>query len=59
MDHKEIAMHLTLKAMEIGYIPKKDIAYNGAEDPYGDCTMCAAKNVNDFFQETLRRLNNG
>lgn len=57
MDHKEIAMQLTLKAMEVGYIPKKDIGFNDADDPYSDCTMSAAKNVNDFFQATLRRLN--
>ncbi len=57
MDHKEIALQLTLKAIECKLIQAKSLAYNTAEDPTNDCAMSAAKDVNDFYQETLRRLN--
>lgn len=57
MDHKEIALQLTLKAIECKLIQAKPLDYSIAKDPTNDSAMSAAKNVNDFYLETLRRLN--
>lgn len=58
MDHKEIAMHLTMKAMETGLIPKKYEGDCKQQEREVEIAQCSAKLVNDFFQETLNRLNN-
>ena len=56
MDHKEIALQLTIKAMEFGLIQAKPLS-NFSGDAWEAANQFATKQVNDFYQETLRRLN--
>lgn len=58
MDHKEIALQLTMKAMELGMIKCKPENFFSGEDPYEEANKFASKQINDFYQETLQRLNN-
>lgn len=57
MEHKEIALQLTLKAMETGLIPKKDQRKFQLDYAEEEVAKVSAQMVNDFFQETLNRLN--
>lgn len=58
MDHKEIALRLTVKAMEFGLIKAKPENFFSGDDTWEEANQFAAKQVNDFYQETLQRLNN-
>ena len=58
MDKSEIALQLTLKAMEQGFILKKDFRTFEGDDPIEEANRYTAKQVNDFYQETLNRLLN-
>ncbi len=55
MEHKEIALQLTLKAIETGLITKQD--YNSSM-PIETANQLAAKQVSDFYENILKRLNN-
>ena len=57
MDHKEIALQLTIKAMEFGLLQAKPENHFEGTNSYEEANQFAAKQVNDFYQETLRRLN--
>ena len=56
MTYPEIALQLTLKAMETGLIVPKSLNTCKGPDLYAESTMDCAKRVNDFYQETMRRL---
>lgn len=58
MNHKEIALQLTIKAMELGLIKTKPEKFFSGDDAWEEANQFAAKQVNDFYAETLRRLNN-
>ena len=58
MNHKEIALQLTIKAMEFGLIKTKPENFFSGDDTWEQANQFAAKQVNDFYSETLRRLNN-
>lgn len=56
MYHKEIAMQLTIKALESGYIPKKDWKTFEGEDPIEAATNYAANQISDFYKTIYDRL---
>lgn len=58
MEKSEIALNLTMKAMELGLIGMKDMRSFDAEDPIEAANQYAAKQVNDFYRETYKRLLN-
>lgn len=57
MSNSEIAMNLTLKAMEEGYIPKKSINLFDGEDQFTEATKYAAAQVGEFYQRVLDAFN--
>lgn len=57
MNHAEIALQLTLKAMEHGLIARKDFKLFDDADPIGSANRDVAKQVSDFYEYTLKRLN--
>lgn len=56
MDHKDVALQLTLKALETGYIPKKDWKICDGEDPMKAATEYTANQISDFYQTIYDRL---
>lgn len=58
MQNSEIALQLTLKAMELGLIRAKPENFFSGDNPWEEANEFAAKQVNDFYQETMRRLLN-
>lgn len=58
MTNSEIAMQLTLKALEEGYIPKKSLNHFEVEDPFAEATKYAAAQVSDFYQRVFDALGN-
>ncbi len=54
--YPEIALQLTMKAMETGLIAPKPTNFCKSEDPFAESTNDCVKRVNDFYQETMRRL---
>lgn len=56
MDKAEIALHLTSKAMELGLIRVKPENFFEGENSFEEANKFAAKQVNDFYHETLQRL---
>jgi len=56
MNYDEIALQLTLKAMEQGFIQCKPANICKGPDLYEEANQHAVKQINDFYQETLRRL---
>lgn len=58
MQNSEIALQLTLKAMELGLIRVKPENYFEGDNPWEEANKFAVKQVNDFYQETMRRLLN-
>lgn len=58
MEKSEIALRLTEKAMELGFIQVKPEGSFGGENSYEEANRFAAKQVNDFYHETLQRLIN-
>lgn len=57
MNNPEIALQLTLKALEQGMIIKKDNSLFDGNDPIEDANQHFAKQVSDFYEYTLKRLN--
>ena len=58
LDNKDIALQLTLKALELGYIPKKRENFFAGEDPFQETTKYAADQISDFFIEIYNKLGN-
>lgn len=58
MSNSEIAMQLTLKALEEGYIPKKSLNHFSGEDPFAEATKYAATQISDFYQKVYDSLGN-
>lgn len=58
MEKSEIALQLTLKAMEQGLIVGKTFQAFDSEDPIEAANQYTAKQVNDFYRETYKRLLN-
>ena len=56
MKNDEIALQLTLKAMELGIIKVKPENFFEGENSWEAANKYAAKQINDFYQETMRRL---
>lgn len=56
MQNSEIALQLTLKAMDIGLIKVKPENFFEGDSSWELANTFAAKQVNDFYQETMRRL---
>jgi hypothetical protein len=59
MENKEIALHLTLKAMEAGLISVKPSNHIRGDDPYEESTQHAIKQVSDFYRSMLEVINKG
>lgn len=58
MDNKEIALQLTLKALELGYIPQKSENLFAGEDSPKEATKYAAEQISMFFIEVYNQLGN-
>ena len=58
MQNSEVALQLTLKAMELGLIRTKPENFFEGDNPWEAANEFAAKQVNDFYRETMRRLIN-
>lgn len=58
MTTSEIAMQLTLKALEEGYIPRKAVNLFEGEDPFAEASKYAAAQVGDFYQRVFDALKN-
>lgn len=56
MNNFEIALQITLKAMEEGYITQKSENFCSGPDPIETANEFAVKQICDFYTETLRRL---
>lgn len=59
MNYDEIALQLTVKAMEHGLIKPMPVNMCKGPDLYSEASQHAAKLVNDFYQETMHRLEEG
>lgn len=57
MNNTEIALQLTLKAMEERYITRKSENFCNGPDPIEASNQFSAKQICDFYVETLHRLN--
>lgn len=57
MNNFEIALQITLKAMEEKYILRKSENFCSGADPIETANEFAVKQICDFYTETLRRLN--
>ena len=57
MNNTEIALQLTLKAMEESYITRKSENFCDGPDPIETANQFSAKQICDFYAKTLRRLN--
>ena len=58
MEHKEIALQLTLKAIETGLITKQDYKSIDSSMPIETANQLVAKQVSDLYENILKRLNN-
>ena len=58
MEYKEIALLLTLKAIETGLITKQDYKSIDSSMPIETANQLVAKQVSDFYENILKRLNN-
>ena len=58
MTADEIALQITLKAMEHGLICQKPVNMFDGKDPWEAANQYTVKQVNDFYHETKRRLLN-
>ena len=56
LNNFEIALQITLKAMEEGYIVRKGENFCTGPDPIETANQFAAKQICDFYVETIRRL---
>lgn len=59
MENKEMALQLTLKAMETGIISVKPHNHCTGDDPHGESTQHAIKRVSDFYRSMLQAINKG
>ena len=57
MNNNEIALQITLKAIEEGYITQKSENLCEGPDPIESANKFSVKQICDFYAETLRRLN--
>lgn len=57
MNNIDIALQITLKAMEEGYITRKSENFCSGPDPIESANQFSVKQICDFYTETLRRLN--
>ena len=57
MNNSDIALQITLKALEDGYIARKSDTVCEGPDPVETANRFAAKQISDFYIEVLRRLN--
>ncbi len=58
MTADEIALQLTMKAMEHGLFFQKPLNMFAGDNPWEAANQYTVKQVNDFYQETKRRLLN-
>lgn len=58
MTWDEIALQLTLKALELGYIPKKTDNLFTGNDPTQEATKYAADQISTFFTEVYNQIKN-
>lgn len=56
MPKSEIALQLTLKAMELGYIEKKSWKTFDGQDPLQASAEYAAKQISEFYQAIYSQL---
>lgn len=57
MLNTDIALQITLKAIETGYIIRKGDSVCDGQDPVEAANQFSAKQISDFYLEILRRLN--
>lgn len=56
MEKSEIALQLTLKAMELGYIEKRSWTTFESQDQFQASTEYAAKQISEFYQAIYSQL---
>ena len=58
MNNSEIALQLTLKAMEEKLLLAKPISLCESAEPFEEANQFIAKQVNEFYSSVLNHLNN-
>lgn len=56
MTNKEMAVQLTIKAIEFGLIQAKPANHCKAEDQYAEATQVAAQQVSEFYKSMVHTL---